>query len=147
MKSKEALKRIYNDATALYIDECEEDLKQVEKDYNIIKQDLDRLKKLNEVWHKNEPMESVDINANHLQDTYEVLSFYLNRCEILENNIKKLFKVIEILKDKNVDISQLMLNKDLYDYNRITRIGFEAYAEELTKEEYELLKEVLWNEK
>ena len=104
---------------------------------NTIKQDLDRLEKINEVWHKNEPMESVDINGNHLQEAYD---FIHRLCE--EN--EKLKKAIEILK------SNLFIDfKDIGDYyciffklNKYDECSYTILCIE-DKKQYELLKEVL----
>ena len=51
-------------------------------------EDLNRLKGINNVWHKNEPMESVDINGEHLQETYD----------FLHKSIKELEKVKEFAR-------------------------------------------------
>ena len=107
---------------------------------NTIKQDLDRLEKINEVWHKNEPMESVDINGNHLQEAYD---FIHRLCE--END--KLKKAIEILK------SNLFIDfKDIGDYyciyfkhNKYDECDYTILCIE-DKKQYELLKEVLGND-
>ena len=56
--------------------------------------------------------------------------------KLKEENIK-LKKAIEILKNKTVVILALELSKDSDDYNRMTSF------ENITQEEYELLKEVL----
>ena len=49
--------------------------------------------------------------------------------------VEKLEKAIEILKGKTIIIFALKLSKDLNDYNRMTSF------ENLTQEEYDLLKE------
>lgn len=94
---------------------------------NAIYRDLIKLKKLNEVWHKNEPMESVDINANHLQEVYD----FIKR---LFEEIQKLEKAIDIFKRKMIIVK-------LRDNEYIIRGN-----EYITKEQYDLLKEVLQNE-
>ena len=114
------------------------------KGFNLdkIEQDLDRLEKINEVWHKNEPMESVDINANHLQEVYD----FIHR--ICEEN-EKLKKAIDILK------KVLDLRVDFYndtDYRFVISVAGlyeDAYGgsfECISGEQYELLKEVLEND-
>ena len=91
--------------------------------YGIIMQDLDRLKEINDVWHKNEVMESVDINGNHLQELYDFIHSSLEETT-------KLKKAIEIFRE----ICSLNNNKTLETERCFLR---------LTEEEYELLKEVL----
>ena len=105
--------------------------------YELIKKDLDRLEKINEVWHKNEPMESVDINGNHLQEVYD---FIHRLCE--END--KLKKAIDSLKDNiyftfNDKCTYICFQRDVDDECDYTIIF-------PNKEQYELLKEVLGNE-
>ena len=100
--------------------------------YELIKKDLDRLEKINEVWHKNEPMESVDINGNHLQELYD---FIHRLCE--EN--EKLKKAIEILKEA-LQLKVGFYDND-FDYKFVVKVAdlFEC----ISSEQYELLKEVL----
>ena len=97
---------------------------------NVIKKDLERLEEINKVWHENEVMESVDINAKHLQELYEYI-IYANK----QN--EKLKKAIEIMRNKKVDVRLLLLH-NLKDYNFLIGNSYQ-----LTKQEYELLKEVL----
>ena len=61
----------------------------------------------------------------------------IQRLEIaqLKTKIEKLEKVIEIVNGKTIIIFALKLSKDLNDYNRMTSF------ENLTQEEYDLLKE------
>ena len=61
--------------------------------------------------------------------------------ERLDENKKKL-KALEIIKNKRVDTQLLKDSKNLNDYNWCVHTKDRA----LTKEEYELLKEVLINE-
>lgn len=72
--------------------------KEIVENYEIIKQDLERLKKMNEVWHKNEPMEAVDINAIHLQELYDFIK------HLVEENIELRKKIENIKKLPNCDI-------------------------------------------
>lgn len=50
-----------------------------------IKQDLERLEEINKVWNDNEPMESVDINDEHLQELYD----YINKLEKENEKLKQ----------------------------------------------------------
>lgn len=125
MTSKEALKRLYYDAIDSIIDkeiDCKY-LEEIEKDYMCVNKYLTKLEEINNVWHKNETMESVDINGNHLQELYD---FIHKLCE--EN--EKLKKAFDILKGK------ICLHNGY--------VCYDAYADiKLTKEECELLKGVL----
>ena len=62
------------------------------------------------------------------------------------DKLEKLKKVIEILKNKNVYICELLKSKNLFDYNSLTWDTYDFNGIELTEEEYNLLKEVLGNE-
>lgn len=67
--------------------------------------------------------------------------------EIIEQDLDKLEeleKVIEIIKNKDVDNITYLLNTDLEDYNQT--ISFFGGTNILTQEEYELLKDVFENE-
>lgn len=123
MTSKEALDKLviacdndllYEQSGILYPNELIE----------IIEQDLDRLEKINEVWHKNEPMESVDINGNHLQEVYD----------FLHRTIKELEKYKSAIKIIN---DALELYVDFYE------VGVENRSSFIDYEDSELLKEVL----
>ena len=65
---------------------------------------------------------------------------------IHEQDFYKLKKVIEILKDKNVDIYKLLNSKSFVEYNKFCWYIDGFGGDELTEEEYDLLKEVLVNE-
>ena len=54
------------------------------------------------------------------------------------NNVAKRLKAFEIINKKNVCIHDLKKSKTLKEYN-----GCREWKEELTQEEYDLLKEVL----
>ena len=82
--------------------------------YNAIKQDLDLLQGFKDNHHS---MEKRNI-------------------ELTTEN-EKLKKIIEIIKTKIVVLVALKLSKDLNDYNRMTSF------ENLTQQEYEILKEYL----
>ena len=55
------------------------------------------------------------------------------------NEIQKKLKTLEIIKKKGLDIREFRYAYSLYEYNICKNIG----CKELTKEEYDLLKEVL----
>ena len=79
-----------------------------------------------------------------LNELYYCIEF---ECDIIDSlrkqiyqeldRLEKLEKVIEILKGKTIIIFALKLSKDLSDYNRMTDF------DNLTQEEYEILKEWL----
>lgn len=96
MNSKEALKRIYNDAISL--NDIEEDVEEIKNDYDLIKQDLDKLEQLK--------------------------------------------KALDILKRFHFQLNQTRHNSTGYEM----WIDSLLETEELTKEEYELLEEVLGND-
>ena len=92
------------------------------------------MKEINDVWHKNEVMESVDINGNHLQELYDFIHSSLEEST-------KLKKAIEILKTNlylefEDEYNYICLKRDEYDECDYTIIF-------PSKEEYDLLKEVL----
>lgn len=136
MTSKEALENLYEYTD--YNDYSNKTLNIVNESFEKIEKDLNRLEEINEVWHKNETMESVDINGNHLQEVYD---FIHRLCK--ENN--KLKKAIEILK------KVLDLRVDAYndaDYRFVISVAglYEDAScsfECISSEQYELLKEVL----
>lgn len=96
-----------------------------------MKQDLERLETINEVWHKYEPTESVDINAEHLQELYEYI-IYANK----ENS--KLNKVKTNIENK-IKKFEHMIN--------VAEINGDQNCVWILKMEINLLKEVLGNEK
>lgn len=61
---------------------------------------------------------------------------------VLGEKIDKYKKAIEILENKRVDVNKLLLSCCVEGYNDTVF----TYKRELTKEEYDLLKEVLENE-
>lgn len=142
MTSKEALEiiRAYHNQISLL---CKGKLNnKIINAENQIEKDLDRLEEINNVWHKNEVMESVDINGNHLQEVYDFIN------SLLEENTK-LKKVIDILKEvlKRVLIFKFGENIDNNGYISITKIDCNnTTIVNIRKEEYDLLKEVLENE-
>ena len=137
MNSKEALIYLLNMARnprcSMIVNESGKYTK--EELLNIVNKNLDKLEKINEVWHKNEPMESVDINGNHLQEVYDFIH------KLSEEN-DKLKKVIEMLKNKlDIEIFEIQEN-GVTDYY-LDCSG--AFIDE--QEEYDLLKEAFKNAK
>lgn len=117
--SLELLELIYSDA--LNYNEFEEDIEEVKREYNIIKQELERLEIIEENYHSlNKEFEDIEFENYHLR----------------KENIK-LKQVMDILKDN-------LFVYDKGDY-RLSVNGSHDY-QELTQEEYVLLKEVLGNE-
>ena len=99
MTSKEALEQLRDKAQLLALIEGEKAyqfLDLIDNLYNTIKQDLERLEAINKVWHDNEPMESVDINANHLQELYN----YINKLQQNEKLKKAIKNEIELLRER-----------------------------------------------
>ena len=81
-------------------------------------------------------------------------NYLLSEVEVLKQIKEKYEKAIEIIKQKNVDIGWLLFSfekyKDVDYYNHV----YDTYQyvdqrfinKELTKEEYETLKETLWKD-
>ena len=67
---------------------------------------------------------------------------------VLGEKNDKLKKVIEILKDKRVDLDIFMNCKTLEEYNNAIEYTYKSISEnyKLTPQEYDLLKEVLSND-
>ena len=118
MTSKEALENLTY---------CVNGIGSKEKYYNIIKQDLERLEKIEENYY------SLNISCEEIE--FENVR--------LEEENKKLKQAIDILKDKKVSIGLLLKNNTLNQYNRVRHL---YDADFLIQEEYELLKEVFENE-
>lgn len=91
MTSKEALERYYSNLKYGFggFQNDDEELEGL----NAIKKDLHKLYEINEVWHKNNRLECVDINADHLQEAYD----FINR--LIDENLK-LKQDLEKLKDE-----------------------------------------------
>ena len=140
MKSKEALERLIKYAKineAILITKYGY---SALNDINIIKQDLERLNEINNVWHKNEPMECVAINGTHLQEVYDLQ-------RRLFDEIDKLKKVIEILKDKfNFTLDKPSPNGEYPLVYENYQSGLGRLAKILTQQEYKLLKEWFGND-
>lgn len=124
MKSKECLEilkdEVVPDSGYLDYEDYGSYENEMLENYNIIKQDLDKLEEL--------------------EKDFEVLK---------EDNMKwfatafKFKKVIEILTDININIIELKHSKNVEEYNNYADMwGYNI----LTQEKYELLKEVLGNE-
>lgn len=108
---------------------------EVDKEmYEYFTQDLERLEALNKVWHDNEPMESVDINANHLQELYNYINKLQQENQILNMSVidtydsanDMIFELQEIgsnLKQENeklkkaIEIIKTLPNCDICDAN------------------------------
>ena len=127
MTSKDELERLYDDYEYLMQEyyKCqiiglkEEQIIQTKENVNHIKQDLERLEQL----------------EDNIKIHKETIKMQHNQIESLHTENAKLKKVIEILKGKTIIIFALKLSNDLNDYNRMTSF------ENLTQEEFELLKE------
>ena len=121
MNSKEALARLTY---------CDNDMESEEKYYKTVKQDLDRLEKLEKEHEK------LKERYKHRAETSNDL------CKA----VKQYEKAFEILVDKKVNILVLKYfiekGDDVKTYNL-----YYTTKEKLTQEEYELLKEVLENDK
>ena len=61
---------------------------------NVIYKSLEHLEMLNNVWHKNEPMESVDINANNLQELYDFNNKLIQENEKLKKALAEACKML-----------------------------------------------------
>jgi hypothetical protein len=113
MTSKEALNNIIAKYDWLGKEYCrligkKENLHKVNQEIfeelaNTIKQDLERLEAINNVWHKNEPMESVDFKAYYLQILYD----YIN---VKEKEIKIFKEENERLKKHNARLTRKIQN-------------------------------------
>ena len=124
MNSKEALARLTY---------CVNDMESEEKYYKTVKQDLDRLEKLEkENQELKEKCKMLEENEESVLATLEI--------SVQEN--AKLKKVINILVDKKVNILVLKYfiekGEGVKTYN-----SYYTTKEKLTTEEYELLKERL----
>lgn len=136
MNGKEALKRLYYDAISSIIDEEIETInrEEIEKDYMNVKQDLDRLEKLEkDIKEYRKAIKSWNENGGNLlkENTKlkEALKFLCEELEIkLCSNGYLSFEDKEYYLDYQSDI-------DLRTLHRIT------------KEKYNLLEEVLSNER
>lgn len=88
-----------------------------------------------------------------ITDFLDVCFGYKNSCNATRYNASDLYlkpfveqvenslKALEIIKNKKVDMAILLGSYDLYSYN--SGFGYLPQEDELTQEEYDLLKEVL----
>jgi hypothetical protein len=113
MTSKEALEKI----SWRYVNEP-----SFQKWCNTVKQDLDQL-------------EELKIENQDLKDNEKIITDYGYNL-VIEN--EKLKKAIEIMKNKKMSVTFFRACKDIKEVN-----SYRNNENQLTKEEYELLKEVL----
>ena len=147
MTSKEALENLYNMACVeagqkqqfiTYAREIEHN-ENVKKHYDIIKQDLERLKQLEK--ENQDLKEKLQLTETARQLIYNELKC----CSGMSEYIEKLKKAIDILKN----IIILPIENDI---SRVDNKGNNYYILRyikrlLNEQEYELLKEVLENDK
>lgn len=133
MTSKEALKKLFFDNKDLHVDIVLND-RNVCEIYNTIKQDLERLKVLEE--------ENQDLK-NRLDNEQLAFDKLFESNQKLSELYAKLKQALDILKDKKVSIGLLLKNNTLNQYNRVRHL---YDADFLIQEEYELLKEILEDE-
>ena len=87
-----------------------------------------------EAMYKTGYIYDVEMALGHEKLKYDKVLKDLDRLEKLE-------QVIEILKTKSISISDIKTSKNVTDYN--SRIILNYSKNKLTKEEFDLLKEVL----
>lgn len=75
------------------------------------------------------------LRAAYCVDEFSLRPYEIERFKIIETALKAL----EIIKEKGLDILEFRHAFSLYEYNTCKNIG----CEELTQEEYDLLKKVL----
>lgn len=96
--------------------------------------DVEYLTQIDEIEKKLKELEELENRCSKAGITIDDYFKYL--IEETIDNYKKL-KALEIIKDKNVDVAWLCGCEKLEDYNKLYQVP------NLTKEEYDLLKEVL----
>ena len=134
MTSKEALKKLFFDNKDLHVDIVLND-RNVCEIYNTIKQDLERLKVLEE--------ENQDLK-NRLANEQLAFDKLFESNQKLSELYAKLKKTIDILQVKRIQKRFLEESKNVDEYNKW--ISNLMNIRELTQEEYELLKEILEDE-
>jgi DNA repair exonuclease SbcCD ATPase subunit len=137
MNSKEALERLYSDI--INLNEIEEDLKNIRDDYLIVKQDLERLEKLEK---ENQVLRE---KVNHFKN---VKNRYRRNEKFVEKENTKLKKAIEILKEP-VDSIEFITCDEEDCYGELCfyqKINGSISIPLKTKEEYILVKEILEND-
>lgn len=146
--SKEALERIetmfpFNkEYKSNYYSQFSSSVEPFYKDFNLIKQDLDRLEKLEK---KNASLQS---EIDGLQNKNKKLLVNKNIAQGIATKLKqendKLKKAIEILNDKFKFELGVSTVKEKYYYSLEFLYNYQYFR--ITQEEYELLKEVLGND-
>lgn len=137
MTSKEALEILYRNCPMTVVRESDEIKLYSEYLVELITQDLERLEKL-----ENENQELKELYAFERQlnrNQYGIIKEFYEKNLKLEDENEKLKKVIEILKNKVVSIPLLFDTKNVEEFNAIA-----PPQNQLTQEEYDLLKEFLW---
>ena len=99
----------------------------------IILKALDRLEGINKVWHENEPMESVDINGNHLQEKYDLLNDLYNHLDTFILAFNSLWRCCNS-KDVLTDLDEE--NSTYLEF----RCGFENVCVPVTEAEISAIK-------
>lgn len=129
--SLEALEFINKEALILHFNsKISESVEELMSAYDTIKQDLERLKILEE-------------ENKELKEKLNKGLVIFEQNKKLFSDIEELKQVIEILKDKKVNIGLLLKTDTLNQYNRVRHL---YNADFLTQEEYELLKGVFKND-
>ena len=96
-----------------------------------------------DMWREDFKTVETALKENEVyQFMFHEVKYYVESKEFSLEDLAKKLKALEIIKNKQVDMNTLrmtfVMNKDFTFYNEDLSFG-----EELTKEEYELLKEVL----
>lgn len=155
-EAKEALENLVHCKSITKCKECKHKSHcTIERDYNIIKQSLERLEQVEK--ENQELAETLELynekfaghereRADLIKENQELkakckdlmLDFKMFDFNTLKQENEKLKKAIDILKNKRVDVDILLCSETLEEFN-------DGYHEEyrLTQEEYDLLKEVL----
>ena len=89
---------------------------------------------INEAYSDNEPLQENQIKSKRVFNDY---------CNIIKQDLDRLEKVIGLLWYKNVNIVYIKIFKDFKKYSEYYT-GYSS-KDKLTKEEFELLKDVLEN--
>lgn len=84
----------------------------------------------------------IEQELKELDERREMMKRFNEACvpTILDNETEKKLKALEIIKEKRVDVAELVVSCDLKAYNYLFRL---VEKWQLTQEEYDLLKEVL----
>lgn len=140
-KEFEALERLAM-PDDLHIKECEKLGISPTQDYEIIKQELKELQAIKEAKTSEEIECLLDIKSNY--------KFYAHnnraidyQCSVITQALIKAQeqeKVLEIIKEKGVDVGYLQTCKTLKEYNSSCWADEEDFNKKLTQEEFDLLK-------